>query len=433
MFIGIIICVIFIIMAILMMTKKLPSLLALPIMAVVIGVIARLPVTGEESIIDTIIVEGSLSLASSYVAILLSCWLSQLLYRTGVTNKMIKVAAELGGDRPFVVTLLLCAVSFVLFTVLLGTGACAMVGAVVLPIMISVGVPAKSAANLFLMSLCAGYCINPANMTSLLNITGLSQSDISLAAIILAAGCGVFILIHLFIVFRKNGKKYAFAAPAQEEEWNASNGDNNLKGIRGFLACLTPVVVVLLTLILEWDAMACFLLGVVWAAIFTFSGKWNKFMSLIVSCFNDGFKEGAPAAGLMLGIGMTLKAVGASATQEAIYPFMEAITPTTIVGLVIFIAVLAPFSLYRGPLNVFGLGAGLLTCMISVGTIPTVMLGAIFYASTRWAMAACPTATQVVWTSNFIGCDPITTTKSVQLSNWILSIVTVIAVAIAYA
>lgn len=434
MFAGILILVVFLVMAGLMMTKKLPSLVALPLMAILIAVVGGLPATGEQSIIDTVVVEGTLSMAPSYVAILLSCWLAQLLYRTGVTNTMVKKAAELGGDKPFVVCLLLCAVSVVLFTVLIGTGAAAMVGAIVIPIMISVGVPAITAANLFLMSLCAGYAINPANMTSLLNITGLQQSDITPAAIILTTGCSLFILVHLIVLFRKRGKVFAFAAPTQpsqssDEEFST---EKSVKGVRGFLAALTPVIVVLLTLILQWNAMACFLIGVVWAVAMTIKGKWSTYMSMLTSAFNEGFKEGAPAAGLMFGIGMTLKAVSAPSTQAALMPFMSAITPNSIWALALFICILAPLTLYRGPLNVFGLGAGLLASMMAVGTVPTVVLGAMFYGATRWAMAACPTATQVVWTANFIGSDPVTTTKRVQLPNWILTIVTVVAIAIAY-
>lgn len=90
-----------------------------------------------------------MKLAGTYVAILFSCWLSRILYRTGVSATIIKKAAELGGDKPFIVSLLLCVASVFLFTVLYGTGAVAMVGAIVLPIMLSVGVLLPSPATHF--------------------------------------------------------------------------------------------------------------------------------------------------------------------------------------------------------------------------------------------------------------------------------------------
>lgn len=425
---GILICVIFILFAILMISKKLPTLFALPIMAIIFAMIVGMPLTGEESIIDFVIVGGSTSLASSYVAILISCWLSQILFRTGITNTIVKKAAELGGDKSFIVALCLLTVSTFLFTVLLGTGAAAMVGAIVLPILMSLGIPAGSAATLFLSSLGAGYCLNPANMASTLAIAGMEQAELTPAAVILAAGTYIFMLIHLIVVFKKSGRKFAFSAPVENEESPAKT----VKGVTGLLACLTPFVVVALTLLLNWNAIATFLIGVIWVAIFTFKGKWNQHISMLVSCFNDGFKEGAAAAGLMFGIGMVLKAVGAATTQAAILPFMEAVTPKTVPALVIMLCLGAPLALYRGPLQIFGLGAGLLACIMGVGTFSNVFLGALFYATSRWTFSACPTATQVVWASNFVGLDPASCTKKVQLPNWIVSIITIIIVALIY-
>lgn len=429
MFTGILICVIFIVFAALMISRKLPTLFALPIMAVIIAIVAGMPLTGEESIIDYVVVGGSTSLVTSYVAILISCWLSQILFRTGVTNTIVKKAAELGGDKSFIVALSLLTVSTFLFTVLLGTGAAAMVGAIVLPILMSLGISASSAATLFLSSLGAGYCLNPANMQSTLDITGMSQAELTPAAAVLAAGTFVFMIIHLIVVFKKSGKKYAFSAPVAE---NTETTSKSVKGVTGFLACMTPFVVVALTLILNWNAIVTFLIGVVWVAIFTFRGKWNQHLSMLVSCFNDGFKEGAGAAGLMFGIGMILNAVSAASTQAAILPFMTAITPKTVVALVIMLCIGAPLALYRGPLQIFGLGAGLLACIMNVGVFSNVFLGALFYATSRWTFSACPTATQVVWAANFVGLDPATCTKKVQIPNWIVSIITIIIVAVMY-
>ncbi len=120
---GIIIVLIFVVIAALMIAKKLPTVLALPLMAVLIAVAAGLPLKGEEGILTFVVSQGALKLSGTYVAILFSCWLSRILYRTGVSATIIKKAAEFGGDKPFVVSLLLCAASVFLFTVLYGTGA----------------------------------------------------------------------------------------------------------------------------------------------------------------------------------------------------------------------------------------------------------------------------------------------------------------------
>lgn len=432
MFLGILIVVIFLVMAILMMTKKMPALLAIPLMSVLIGAAAGLPLTGEQGILSFVISEGAVKLAGTYVTVLLACWLSQILYRSGVTDTIIKKAAELGGDKPFIVSLLLCAASVFLFTTLFGTGSVVMVGSVVLPIMLSVGIPPIVACNAFLAALSAGYSLNPANIMAITQITGVEAADINLAAIILSVTGMLFTLVYLIWSFRKHGLKFAFAAPVVNQSYEEEVRPEQVEGFRGFMACLTPLVIVALMLIFKWDAPALLMIGIAWAIIFTFKGKWSSYMNMVVQSCYEGFKDGAPGASLMIGIGMLLNAMTAPITQEAINPFMVAITPTTAIGLIAFVCILAPLGLYRGPFNLMGLGAGLAASMLAVGVLPVAALSAVFYAAYRWPSQSCPTSTQVVWASNFVGYDPVTTTNEVQLANWIVTAVTVIILTIIY-
>ena len=427
---GIIIIVIFLVMAALMMSKKLPALLALPIMGILIGFAGGLPLQGEESILTHVLTGGATKLAGTYVAILFSCWLSQILYRTGVTDTVIKKAAELGGDKPFIVSIVLCIVTTFLFTVLFGTGAVAMVGAVVLPILLSVGVPPIVACNAYLAAMCGGYCLNPSNISAIANITGVAMSDMTLCAGILCAVCVIFCIVYLAHNFKKNGMKFAFAAPVKDED--EEDEKPRLHGFRGLMACLTPLVVVLVMLIFKLDAIPVFLIGILWAVVFTFSGKWSKYSSMLVQSCYEGFKDGAPTAGLMFGIGMIINAMTAPTTQDAIRPFMEMITPHSAVALVIFVCLLAPLGLYRGPFNLMGLGAGLAASMVAVNAVPVVALSAVFYAAYRWPSQSCPTSTQVVWASNFVGYDPVTTTNKVFWANWITTALTVIIMVILF-
>lgn len=434
MIMGIIIIMIFLAMAVLMMMKKIPAMLALPIMAILIGAAAGLPLRGDEGILDFVLVAGSLKLGETYVAILFSCWLSQILFRSGVTNTIIKKAAELGGDKPFVITLMLSAVTVFLFTTLYGTGAVAMVGAVVLPILLSVGIPPIVASNVFLAAMSAGYSLNPANIALITSITGVKAADINLAAIVLAvAGC-LFTVIYLTWSFKKNGQKFAFAAivePGNKQEAEPEP-PTQVTGFRGLMACLTPLAVVIFMLVFKLPALAVFVIGILWAIIFTYNGKWSRNMNVIVQSFYEGFREGAPTTGLMFGIGMILNAVTAPTTQAMIRPFMVAITPTSAIGLIVFVCLLCPLGLYRGPFNLQGLGAGLAASMLAVGVLPVAALSAVFYAAFRWPSQSGPTSTQVVWASNFVGLDPITTTNKVQLANWVMTATTVVILTFMY-
>lgn len=430
--IGIIVVVIFLFMALLMMLRKIPALLALPLMAVLIGLAGGLPLLGEEGILTYVLSAGALKLTGTYVAILFSCWLSQILYRTGVTDTIVKKAAEFGGDKPIIISICLSIVTAFLFTVLYGTGAVAMVGSIVLPIMLSVGVAPMVAANAYLAAMTAGYVINPANISAITNITGVAASSMYLCAAILSVMSILFAIGYLVFSFRKTGKKFAFATPVGAREDTDEERPKQVTGIRGFLACMTPLVVVAVMLIFRLEAITVFLIGIVWAMIFTIEGKWFKYSGMIVQSCYEGFKEGAPTTGLMFGIGMIINAMTAPTTQAAINPFMVAITPTTAAGLIIFVCLLSPLGLYRGPFNLLGLGAGLAASMLAVNVLPVAALSAVFYAAFRWPTQSCPTSTQVVWASNYVGKDPVGTTNKVFFPNWILTAISVIVMVLIY-
>ena len=181
---GILIVVAFLVVAALMMTKKIPTLLALPLMAVVICIIAGVPMFGKNADgaeigwLTTVFEAGTVRMGSAIMATIFGAWLGQLMNKTGVTENIIKKSAELGGDRPLVVTLIMVVATAVLFTTLSGLGSIIMVGSIVLPILISVGVPAASAACIFLMAFTTGLACNIANWKSFASIFSLDIADI---------------------------------------------------------------------------------------------------------------------------------------------------------------------------------------------------------------------------------------------------------------
>ena len=176
---GALIIISFLIIAGLMITRKIPTLLALPLLAVVICLIAGVPFVGKDAegneigFLKTVIENGSIRMASAYIAVIFGAWLGQIMNKTGVTENIIKISAELGGDKPLIVTLVMVAAVALLFTTLSGLGSVIMVGTIVLPILISVGLPALSAASIFLMAFATGLCFNMANWQSYSSILGV--------------------------------------------------------------------------------------------------------------------------------------------------------------------------------------------------------------------------------------------------------------------
>lgn len=429
---GTLIIVAFVIIAALLMTKKIPTLLALPLMAVVICVIAGVPAVGTNADgvaigwLQTVLEAGTVRMGSAIMAVIFGAWLGELMNKTGVTETIIKKSAELGGDRPLIVTLIMSAAVAVLFTTLNGLGSIIMVGSIVLPILISVGVPAMSAACIFLMAFTCGLTFNIANWKSFSSIFSLEIEQIQSFEIYMLVATVIATLVLIVVEFKKNGVKFAFSAPVEEAE-----PSKQVTGVRGVLAMLTPVIPIVLVAVFKFPVCPAFIVGILWILIFT-SKSFSKAMNLLVKTCYDGITNSGPAIILMIGIGILYLAVTHSMVKEVLNPFLLAVVPSSKIGYIIFFALLAPLALYRGPMNLFGLGSGIAALVIGLGTLSPMAVMAAFLAAERIQGCGDPTNTQNVWTANFCEVDVNGITKKLLPYLWIVAVIGVVIGAVLY-
>ena len=428
---GTLIIVAFVIIAALLMTKKIPTLLALPLMAVVICVIAGVPAVGTNADgaaigwLQTVVEAGTVRMGAAIMAVIFGAWLGELMNKTGVTETIIKKSAELGGDRPLVVTLIMGVAVAVLFTTLNGLGSIIMVGSIVLPILISVGVPAMSAACIFLMAFTCGLTFNIANWKSFSGIFSLEIAQIQSFAIYMLIATAIATIILIVLEFKKNGVKFAFSAPVEETE------SKQVTGVRGALAMLTPIIPIVLVAVFKVPVCPAFIAGIIWILIFT-SKSFSKAMNLLVKTCYDGISNSAPAVILMIGIGILYLAVTHSMVKEVLNPFLLAVVPQGKIGYIIFFSLLAPLALYRGPMNLFGLGSGIAALIIGLNTLSPLAVMAAFLAAERIQGCGDPTNTQNVWTANFCEVDVNGITKKLLPYLWAIAVVGVIIGAVLY-
>ena len=149
------------------------------------------------------------------------------------------------------------------------------------------------------------------------------------------------------------------------------------------------------------------------------------------TCY-DGITDAGPAVILMVGIGILFLAVTNASVKEVLNPLLLAIVPTSRMPYIIFFAILAPLALYRGPMNMFGLGSGIAALIIGLGTLNPLAVMAAFLAAERIQCGGDPTNTQNVWTANFCEVDVNTCTKKMLPYLWAVSIVGVILGAMLY-
>lgn len=534
--IGFAILVVFGIAATLMFMKKLPAILALPLMAIAIAAIEWF--AGKLTLDEigyAIFADGALRLADPIVISMLGGMVSLLMQKAGVAEKFIRIGAELAGDNPWMVSMITLSLIAVLFTTIGGLGAVIMVGTIVLPILASLGLRDYVAGAIVLFGISLGGVLNPNNwamFTSVLkldvgivssfalqmflvvafasivfvtmelwlsgrfkfNASFLRQTGIGLLALVLLVtllswlvqsygsqncwsiarwGIGIFLMIAMICGLVEGWQ--ARTHPVAKVRWHS------------FLIPLVPLTLILLY---QMPFIPAFLCGFMYGIISTLRrGSLNMISRAVI----EGSQSVIPAVILMLGIGMLLNSIlgpaksgpaakwydvpaqtspaqqtttqqnstqqptvpanpvqigtnpthpttgiaqpdtnqtpAASAPTSTpqktrewpvtkdMEPLLAFAVPQNAFHFTLIFALLAPLALYRGPLNVWGLGYGVGTVLISMGVPPGAVMGILMAVGIVQGVSD-PTNTQNVWIANEVRVDVNTLMWRTILYTW---------------
>ncbi|MFB7298074.1 TRAP transporter large permease subunit [Streptomyces rubiginosohelvolus] len=384
-----------------MLTRKLPTGFALVLLAVAIAFIAGAPLTGENSVLDTVLQEGAPALAATMVAILLGSWLGRLLDETGIAGTLVRKIVEFGGDRPVVVALGVLAVSTLVGTVTGSAPAAMLAGIIGIPAMIAVGIPKVTAAGTILMGIAAGMpfelpiwqFFSTALELPIPTVRGfmLKLFPFALAAAVL------FVLVET----RRRGVEHAWSlksASAKPVSRREQLGD------APWYALLTPVVPLVLALGFEVAILPSMLAGVLYALLTT--TRPREMNKRLLRTLYGAFEVAAAPMVLFIAIGILLAAVKLPGAVESLEPLVKAVSPQNPVLFVLVFTLLVPLCLYRGPLNVFGLGAGIAGVLIAAGIYPAVAVLGLATSYNQVFGVSDPTSTQTVWSAQYAGVTP---------------------------
>ena len=399
---GFLILAVFAVFAALMLARKVPALLALPAMAIATAVIVNLSFVG---ILNDVVAAGATRLSAVYVAVFAGAMMGRVMLQTGIAEAIIKRAAEFGGDRPIIVAFGLMLVTAVLFTTLQGLGAIITVGSLVLPILMSLGIPRRLAATLFLLAFGTGFIFNPILFSlyrQLLKVEAnqpLPNEIISFAFALL----GVMVLtvvVYSTIAAKRSGEVLFWAIETKEEFV-----EKNLKRDVPLVSLLTPIVPLVLFFGfngfgVKIDFIPAFIVGSLFGVLTT---EPRLAIQNLTAATIRGIEDGAPAAILMMGIGMLLNALSLPAVKAALEPMIRALPLQSPISYVLFFGLLSPLALYRGPLNVFGVGIGIFTIMFGAEILPALALLAAIMSIVQVQNVCDPTNTHNVWIANFTG------------------------------
>ena len=387
---AILIILVFAIFAALMISRRMPAILAVPAMAVCVAAVARTPL---KEILELVVTNGSIKLANQYLMVIAGAMLGRVVMQTGIAESMIKRAAEFGGDRPMAVALTMMVAVAWLFTTLTGLGAIIMVGGLALPIMMSIGVPRKLTGILFLLAFALGFVFNIGMWGFYQGTFNIDPQAIKQFAIVLAIIDAAVLAVFLVIASRRM-RYYGAWAMAAEEEAPARKHDVPL------LALAIPIVPLILHAGLGVPVVAAFLIGALLGVLVT---RPKEMVRQLSSAAVKGLEDVAPAVILMVGIGMLLNATTLPVVKESLTPLIGAVNLRSPWVYVLFFGLLSPLALYRGPLNPYGIGIGIYLLIRDLNLLPPLALLAAVMSVVQVQNTCDPTNTQNVWIANYVG------------------------------
>lgn len=433
---GIAIIVIMAIGVALILTGKLPTAFALVLLAVAIALAGGASFVGaENSVLTTVVQNGAITLASTMVAILLGSWLGSLMRDTAIASTLVRKTVEFGGDRPVVIALGVLVISALCGAVTGSAPAALLAGVIGIPAMIAVGVPKVTAAGTILMGIGAGVPFELPVWQFFSTALDLPIPQVRSFMILLFPFAAAAAVAYVIVETRRRGTVHAWSlkAPADSARAGSARVETSRRrrlGDAPWFALLTPLVPIVLALVLQVPIIPSLLAGVLFAVVTTTRpGLWGTTM---LRSLYDGFKVAAPPITLFIAIGMLLAAVGLPGSVAALRPIVEAVAPTNIWLYVIVFSVLVPLCLYRGPLNIFGLGAGIAGAMTAIGFYsPMAVLGLMTSYNQVFGVAD-PTSTQTVWASQYAGVSPQAVMLRVLPYVWVVAIAGIILSAVRY-
>ena len=385
---------VFILFVFLMVSKRLPTLVALPSMAILIAILLGI---SPSDILNDIIGLGSLRLYAAIITTIFGAAFAQVIRKTGISNNIIRSASEFGGDNPLLLSLVLTFATAVIFTSISGLGAVIMVGTIVIPLLMSVGISPIVSSILVILGLNLGGLFNLSNYTFYSQVLNVHTTYVRNCAFILGVTNSIMIILYAIINVKRSRNMFYC-----QTEKNLSYAKVPC------YALVTPIVPIILTFI--WplvfktniSVLGAILIGILYGILTT---RPKRILDIFTKSFLDGITNAAPAIALMLSIGILLQAVTNEQISSIISPFIVKLMPSHKITYILLFLLCSPFALFRGPFNLFGLGSGIVSLMLMTNMLnPLAILGAIMSIGAIQGICD-PTNTHNVWIANYSCVD----------------------------
>lgn len=325
-------------------------------------------------------------------------WFGRVLMDTGIASTLIRKTVELGGDKPFVTVALLNVVTALIFTAMTGAGPVIAIGVIVLPILMSLGIPKSVALFTFMGSVAAGIYINPVNFTQYraFFLKPDEMPDFTLGWY--AAHWGYAALIIILVITTVLAAFYLKRAKTVHAWAAQTRGAASEQKNAPFYTLILPVVPVVLKIWLDFSVIGGFVIAGFLALFLCgrMKGSFKENCQLVNKLYYDGVVDTAPLVGFLLTLPM-FNSVAALAS-----PYFKVILgnvmPRSEIVVCIVFALLLCMGLFRGPMTLVGCGAATLGVLSNVASFSVPFLYAVFAIPTITVnIGSCITQSWVAW------------------------------------
>lgn len=352
-------------------------------------------------VLEYVYAEGPAGYAKSIlVNVFFGAFFGRVLVDTGIAATLIRKVVELGGDKPRITMALLCIVTAIIFMSMTGIGPVISIAVIVLPILLSLGIPAPVAMFSFMGSIMAGIFGNIVNFQQYQTIYAgfnAAAADYTYNDYFkIGVTCMVVAIVVVLVVANLSMNKKAAHAWAA----TASSASDNAPAI-SWISVILPVLGVVLFKI---PIILGFCLSGIYALITTgkMKGSYSEICRLFAKLFTDGSIDVAPMVGFLL-------------------------------TLAIVFAILTPLGFFRGPMNLVGCGTAILAVVVAtLPNAPVAFLYPLFAVTTIAPQHLDITQSWVAWG---FGYTKVSTKDYMKMSiptGWIVGIICCAAVFVLY-
>ena len=241
----------------LMMARKLPTILALPVMAVGIALVASIPFISSDAeqftVAKDVLEAGAMRMSTAIAGLIFGGFFGKVLTKVGVTHTIIRKAAELAGDKPLPIALAFLVVASLIFAASNGLGMVILVGTIIIPIMISAGVSPMTAGAVLLFANGIGVTFSVGTLGVYIDTLGLPLETVTSYSWL----CGIpliIVAVAWIVCSVKGGKvRKAWAMPAGEPA-----AEKNVRSI----ALISPLIPIVLVFVLKMELVPSIIIGI---------------------------------------------------------------------------------------------------------------------------------------------------------------------------